>query len=175
MAVDLWTEVTVERADKFAITVEGNGADQIPLDESNLMVIGLKAAYQVAGKEMPILRYHVNNRIPFARGLGSSSAAVVAGIIAGLVLAGHRLPCWGSEALLQIAAEVEGHPDNAAPAIYGGFQLGIHNGTRWVTERIPFPSGLQLIMFIPDFIGKTSDARGVLGMFGFYFYFLLLI
>jgi homoserine kinase len=56
---------------------------------------------------MPTLRYKVVSRIPFARGLGSSSAGIVAGIIAGLVLAGHRLPCWGSEALLQIAAGIE--------------------------------------------------------------------
>jgi homoserine kinase len=94
--------------------------------------------------------------------LGSSSAAIVAGIIAGLVLAGHRLPVWGSESLLQIAASIEGHPDNVAPVIYGGFQVGIHNGTRWVTERIPSPPGMQCVMFIPDFIGKTSAARAVL-------------
>jgi homoserine kinase len=56
----------------------------------------------------------------------------------------------------------QGHPDNVAPVIYGGIQIGIHNGTRWETERIPSPPGLQLVMFIPDFIGKTSDARGVL-------------
>lgn len=49
-----------------------------------------------------------------------------------------------------------------APVIYGGIQIGIHNGTRWVTERVPCPAGLQLVMFIPNFIGKTSDARGVL-------------
>jgi homoserine kinase len=49
-----------------------------------------------------------------------------------------------------------------APVIYGGIQLGIHNGTRWLTERVPCPSGIQMVMFIPDFIGKTSDARGVL-------------
>ena len=60
-----------------------------------------------AGKDVPTLRYKVANRIPYARGLGSSSAAIIAGIIAGLVLAGHTLPCWGSEALLQIAAEIE--------------------------------------------------------------------
>lgn len=58
---------------------------------------------------------------------------------------------------------VQGHPDNVAPVIYGGIQLGIHNGTRWTTERLPIPPGLQLVMFIPDFIGKTSDARNVLG------------
>ena len=56
----------------------------------------------------------------------------------------------------------QGHPDNVSPVIYGGIQIGIHNGTRWETERIPCPPGLQLVMFIPDFIGKTSDARGVL-------------
>jgi homoserine kinase len=56
----------------------------------------------------------------------------------------------------------QGHPDNVAPVIYGGIQIGIHNGTRWVTERVPCPAGIQLVMFIPDFIGKTSDARGVL-------------
>ena len=107
MAVDLWSEVTVERSDKFEIVAEGDGAEQMPTDESNYMVVGCKAAFETAGKPLPTLRYHVKNRIPFARGLGSSSAGIVAGIVAGLVLAGHRLPCWGSEALLQIAAGIE--------------------------------------------------------------------
>mmetsp|Transcript_19635 Transcript_19635/g.42267 ORF Transcript_19635/g.42267 Transcript_19635/m.42267 type:complete len:434 (-) Transcript_19635:60-1361(-) len=162
LAVDLWTEVTISRAEKFEITAEGEGAAEMPKDESNLLVTGVKAAYETADKPIPPLKYHVVSRIPYARGLGSSSAAIVAGIIAGLVLAGHRLPVWGSESLLQIAASIEGHPDNVAPVIYGGFQIGIHNGTRWITERIPSPPGLQLVMFIPDFIGKTSAARGVL-------------
>ena len=163
MAVDLWSEITVERADEFEIIAEGDGADQMPLDETNLMVVGAKAAFEAAGKNMPPLRYIAKNSIPYARGLGSSSAAIVAGTIAGLVLAGHTLPCWGSEALLQIAASIEGHPDNVAPVIYGGIQLGIHNGVRWQTERVPIPAGMQLVMFIPDVIGKTSTARGVLG------------
>jgi hypothetical protein len=107
MAVDLWSEVTVERADTFEITAEGEGATEMPKDETNYMVIGCKAAFEAANKPLPILKYHVFSRVPFARGLGSSSAAIVAGIIAGLILAGHRLPCWGSEALLQIAAGIE--------------------------------------------------------------------
>jgi homoserine kinase len=162
MSVDLWSEITVSRADKFEITAEGEGAKEMPKDESNLMCIGVKAAFDAADKPVPPLKYHVVNRIPYARGLGSSSAAIVGGIIAGLILAGHRLPCWGSEALLQIAASIEGHPDNVAPAIYGGIQLGIHTGNRWMSERAPFPPGMQLVMFIPDFIGKTSAARNVL-------------
>ncbi|KAL7558236.1 hypothetical protein ACA910_016115 [Epithemia clementina (nom. ined.)] len=128
MAVDLWSEVTVERSDTFEITAEGDGADKMPTDESNYMVVGVKAAFQAANKPMPTLKYHVVSRIPFARGLGSSSAGIVAGIIAGLILAGHRLPCWGSEALLQIAAGIEGHPDNVAPAIYGGIQTSDARG-----------------------------------------------
>jgi len=165
IAVDLWSEVTVSRIPedgKFEITAEGEGAEAMPKDETNYLVVGCKAAFETANKPLPPLKYHVVSRIPYARGLGSSSAAIVAGIVAGLVLAGHRLPCWGSEALLQIAAGIEGHPDNVAPVIYGGIQMGIHNGTRWLTERISNPPGLQCIIFIPDFIGKTSDARGVL-------------
>jgi len=162
IAVDLWSEITVTRSDKFEITAEGEGAENMPKDDTNLLCVGLKAAFDAAEKPVPIVKYHAVSRIPYARGLGSSSAAIVGGIVAGLVLAGHRLPCWGSESLLQIAASIEGHPDNAAPAIYGGIQIGIHNGARWVTERAPSPEGMQLVLFIPDFVGKTSDARLVL-------------
>lgn len=163
IAVDLWSEITVTRASAFKITAEGEGAADMPKDDTNLMVVGLVAAFKAANKPVPALHYHAVSRVPYARGLGSSSAAIVAGIVAGLVLAGHRLPCWGSEALLQIAAGIEGHPDNVAPVIYGGIQIGIHNGARWITERLPHPSGMQAVLFIPDFVGKTSTARNVLG------------
>uniref|UniRef100_A0A7R9UEC2 Homoserine kinase n=1 Tax=Pinguiococcus pyrenoidosus TaxID=172671 RepID=A0A7R9UEC2_9STRA len=162
MALDLWSELTVEYAEEFSITYEGEGEGQVPLDATNLVVVALEKAFETAGKEVPTLHYHCVSRIPFARGLGSSSAAIVAGLIAGLVLAGHRLAVKGSEELLQLAANIEGHPDNVAPAIYGGIQLGIHNGERWASEQVPCPPGLQCIMFIPDMIGKTSDARAVL-------------
>jgi len=107
MAVDLWSEITVTRASEFKITAEGEGAEEMPKDKTNLMCIGLEAAFKAANKPVPTLQYHVVSRIPYARGLGSSSAAIVGGIIAGLVLAGHKLPCWGSEALLQIASTIE--------------------------------------------------------------------
>jgi len=163
IAVDLWSEITISRADAFEITAEGEGATDMPKDDTNLMVVGLVAAFKAANKPVPILKYHAVSRVPYARGLGSSSAAIVAGIVAGLVLAGHRLPCWGSEALLQIAAGIEGHPDNVAPVIYGGIQIGVHDGKRWVSERAPHPSGMQAVLFIPNFVGKTSTARNVLG------------
>lgn len=163
MALDMWSEFTVERSDKFEVIAEGEGSHDMPMDDTNLVCYGLKEAFRRAGKPVPICRYHLINRIPYARGLGSSSAAIVGGLIAGLVLAGHRVPAWGSEELLNMAAEIEGHPDNVAPALYGGIQLGIHNGERWMTERVNCPPGIQCVCFIPDTIGKTSTARGVLG------------
>lgn len=162
MALDIWNEMSVETSDKFQITAEGEGAKDMPFDESNLVCLGVRAAYEAAGKPVPTLKYHLKNRIPYARGLGSSSAAIVAGLIAGLVLAGHQLPAWGKEELLNLACKIEGHPDNVAPVIYGGIQLGIFAGDRWNTERVNVPPGMQCVCFIPNKIGKTSTARGVL-------------
>lgn len=162
MAVDMWSEFTVERADKFEVICEGQGSHDIPLDETNLVCFAVAAAFEHAGKALPRLRYHLVNRIPYARGLGSSSAAIVGGLVAGLVLAGHQVKAWGAEELLNMAADIEGHPDNVAPALYGGIQLGIHSGERWMTERVNLPPGLQCVCFIPETIGKTSTARGVL-------------
>jgi len=163
MALDMWNELTVERAESFSITVEGEGAEDIPLDDSNLVVVGVKAAFAAAGKPVPPLRYHLVQRIPFGRGLGSSSAAIVAGILAGLVIAGHKLDVQGKEQLLQLATEIEGHPDNVAPAIYGGVQVGLYDALekRWATERVNLPHGLVFVMFIPSFVGKTSELRKV--------------
>ena len=108
MAVDMWSEYTIERSDKFEVICEGEGSHDMPLDETNLVCSALKAAFEKAGKPVPILRYRLVNRIPYARGLGSSSAAIVGGLVAGFVLAGHRVPTWGSEELLNLAANIEG-------------------------------------------------------------------
>lgn len=131
MALDIWNEMIVERASSFQMIIEGEGAGQLPCDHTNLCCVGLKAAFDAAGKKVPPLKYTCKNKIPFARGLGallrqfcgsknkrefvifavcrlfsffsgSSSAAIVGGIIAGLVLAGHRMRVWGQEELLQV-------------------------------------------------------------------------
>lgn len=109
MALDIWTEISVEilpptkdGGRHLVLTNEGEGATELPTDETNLVIVGLKAAYGAAGEELPKnLKIHCKNRIPFARGLGSSSAGIVGGIIAGLALSGMRLPVRGKEELLQ--------------------------------------------------------------------------
>lgn len=159
MALDVWNEVTVERASTFSFEIEGEGSAVLPRDRSNLVVKGVEAAYKAIGKEVPTLRYWTLNRIPFAKGMGSSSAAIVSGILAGLAIAGFNLQVKGEEELLQIATNIEGHPDNVAPCIYGGFQLGIHNGKRWWTDRVTMPHGLMCVIFCPDHVTETSEAR----------------
>ncbi|KAE8905607.1 hypothetical protein PF005_g15893 [Phytophthora fragariae] len=169
MALDIWTEISAEVvkdksvAPGISLTNEGEGAKELPTDDSNLVVVGIKAAFKAAGESLPRhIKVHCKNRIPFARGLGSSSAGIVGGIIAGLALAGMRLPVRGREELLQLASEIEGHPDNVAPAIYGGLQLGIFADDRWYSSRVQIPDGLQCVVFIPDSTGPTSVARAIL-------------
>ncbi|CAH0522712.1 unnamed protein product [Peronospora belbahrii] len=175
MALDIWTEISVDvaehldyddlssNASRVVLTNEGEGAKELPTDESNLVIVGIKAAFEAAGEELPrYIKVHCKNRIPFARGLGSSSAGIVGGLIAGLALAGMRLPVHGHEELLQLASEIEGHPDNVAPAIYGGLQLGIFADNRWYSSRVQMPDGLQCVVFIPDSTGPTSVARAIL-------------
>ncbi|RLN89368.1 hypothetical protein BBJ28_00012945 [Nothophytophthora sp. Chile5] len=175
MALDIWTEISAEvvaplagdaaNVRRITLTNEGEGATELPTDESNLVIVGIKAAFKAAGEELPRhIKVHCKNRIPFARGLGSSSAGIVGGIIAGLALSGMRLPVHGREELLQLvrASEIEGHPDNVAPAIYGGLQLGIFADERWYSSRVQIPDGLQCVVFIPDSTGPTSVARAIL-------------
>jgi len=162
LALDIWNEVTVERAATFSLEIEGEGAEKLPRTRGNLVCVGLERAFSAIGKEVPVLRYHTINRIPFAKGMGSSSAAIVSGILAGLALAGFNLNVKGEEELLQIATDIEGHPDNVAPCIYGGFQLGIHNGSRWYTDRVTMPHGLMCVVFCPDHATETSAARDLL-------------
>merc|ERR1719375_474851 len=150
MALDMWNELTLERADKFSITAEGEGAEDVPLDESNLVVVGVKAAFKALKMDLPTLKYSLRLRIPHGRGLGSSSAAIVAGLLAGLAITGRSMEGSSeasNEELLQLATAIEGHPDNVAPAIYGGVQLSVQtqedldhdvpNST--FSRRVPIP------------------------------------
>lgn len=160
MAVDLWNEVTVARG-PFDITIEGDGADKLPRDETNLVVAGTRAAYRARSAQFPELKFHCVNGIPFARGLGSSSAAIVSGILAGFALQDDDH--IDQHEVMALAAELEGHPDNVAPAIFGGCQIGVKAGDDWITSAIPLPDDLHAVILIPDFVGETSEARGVLG------------
>lgn len=164
LALNVWMEVTVTESDKFGMELEGNGAAEVTRDNTNFVVMSCELAFKHAGVELPALHYHVKNAIPFGCGVGSSSAAATAGYLAGTALCGKKLPTQSSEALLDVMVELEGHPDNAAAAIYGGMQIGYKDTEgHFRTARVPTPSTLMCVLFSPTIKMKqnTHATRGL--------------
>jgi len=162
-ALDVWNRVTVSRADKFSMTISGEGADRLQADENNMIVKMTKKAMETLGQEMPPLKFECQITVPPTRGMGSSSSALVAGLAAGLALGGKDMSTPATKKLLlQLAAGEEGHADNVAPAIYGGFQIAFLSKGNWITQRVSIPDGLQCVLFIPDGEMSTTEARAVL-------------
>ena len=162
-ALDVWNRITVERAEKFSMTITGEGADRLECDENNMVARMAAKALASLGVEPPPLRFECQNAIPPTRGMGSSSAALVAGLAAGLAFGGKDMSTPATKKLLlQLAAEEEGHADNVAPAIYGGFQIAFRAEEQWITQRVGLPDGLQCVLFIPDDEMSTTEARAVL-------------
>jgi homoserine kinase len=156
LALDMWLRVTVTPLDAGAesIAVDGEGKDEIGLDAGNRFLIGLEHGLEEFGLEPPVMRIEMSNQIPLARGLGSSAAASVAGLLAAQALAGDNL---GDERILELATVIEDHPDNASAALMGGFVVV---GER--PARFDPPPSLVAALFIPDQALRTSEMRAAL-------------
>lgn len=158
MALGIFVELTVALADRFSFTVEGEGKEHIDTSEDNLVVKTCRIAFEEhAKKPMPPLRFSMVNNVPFGCGCGSSSAAAIAGFMAGMALCGLTMQTKEKEELLEVITKIEGHPDNAAPAIYGGIQLGYQRDNGNVmTYRVPTPANLSVVLFVPNKLMKAS-------------------
>ncbi|ASR37810.1 homoserine kinase [Prauserella marina] len=130
----------------------------VPTDETHLVVTALRRAAERLGIEVPGLHLRCHNAIPHARGLGSSAAAVVAGIVAGYTLAGAPI----DDEALQLAAEFEGHADNAAASLLGGFVLAWHSGDRFFAERLVPNPAIRPVVAVPEERSSTGETRGLL-------------
>ena len=180
LALELRDEVTVEVTAQPGLVVEvrGEGADSVPCDENHLIVRSLHTAFAAVGVRPAGLRVACVNRIPHGRGLGSSSAAICAGLVAARALAVEGLARLDDDALLDLAAEIEGHPDNVAPALRGGLTVawsdtaeesgadepsGHGPGKRriGVLRLDPDPS-ISAVVFIPPARLATEQARRLL-------------
>jgi homoserine kinase len=144
------------------VDVAGAGAEGVPRDETHLVVRSMRAAFDLMGEQPPGLRLSCRNVIPHARGLGSSSAAIVAGVVLarGLVAGGQLLA--SDEALFDLAADLEGHPDNVAPAFYGGFVISGREADRWYAVRAGVDPRITAVVFVPPDGVETTVARGLL-------------
>jgi homoserine kinase len=165
LALELLNRVTVEAVagnGSIELTVTGEGAGDLPATRTNRFVAGLEAALVAVLGPRPASigwRIAMHNRIPLSRGLGSSAAATVGGVVAGNALAGGGL---GDDELLRIATVIETHPDNAAAVLLGGFVVSAHLADRVAAVRFDAPADLRCVLFIPERRLSTEDMRRVL-------------
>lgn len=165
LALDLRDELSVELLDgpsaHVEIEVTGEGSGEVPQDRTHLVVRAIDATFARAGVDAPALRLRCHNRIPHSRGLGSSSAAIVAGI----ALARGLLPPDARpdrDAALRLANALEGHPDNVAPALLGGFVVSGQQGDDVWARQVPVVDGLGAVVVVPPEGVRTEVARGLL-------------
>jgi len=157
VALPLRTELVVERSvGGLTVQVAGEGAEELVCDGGNLVVRAFEAAF---GQPAEGLSFALHNHIPLRAGAGSSSAAIVAGCAAGLALRLGRAPA--PDDVLPYAVALEGHPDNVAAAILGGFTVAA-DGQPPVAHRIEPPAGLSFVLVTPGARLSTADARALL-------------
>jgi homoserine kinase len=147
--------------DGLEVRVEGMGAEEVPLDEGHLVVRAMRAAFDALDVRPPGLRLTCTNRIPHSRGMGSSSAAIVGGIVLAraLVEDGERLD---DAVALALANRIEGHPDNVAPALLGGFVISGQAGEVVWAQQSPVDPSVSAVLFVPPSGVRTEIARGLL-------------
>jgi homoserine kinase len=163
LALGLHDELTASVLDEgLEVEVEGEGAGTLALDETHLVVRSMWAGFGAMGVAPPGIRLQCRNVIPHARGLGSSSAAIVGGLGLARALVDDgpsRLP---DDALVSLAADLEGHPDNVAPAALGGFVVSGREDDRWYAVPAPVDSRVRTVVFVPPHPLSTELARGLL-------------
>ena len=159
LALDLHNRFEAELAPEWSVSVEGEGADTLAVDGSNRVAAGMAAAFAAAGRPELRARIECVNGIALGNGLGSSAAAIVGGLLLGQALAGAEL---GDQRLLELANEIEGHPDNVAASLSGGFtvcwnQAGIVHSARFEPAR-----GLAAVVVVANAGLATTAARAML-------------
>lgn len=168
LALSLYDEIVVETVDSgLTVTVEGEGAGQVPLDSSHLVVRAIEAGLRATGCAVPGLVVRCRNDIPHSRGLGSSAAAVVGGLAVanGLAAQSDSTPL-NVEQLIQLSSAFEGHPDNAAAAVLGGAVVtwtdGVGAQARYAAAPLRLHPDIHLFPAVPQQRSSTAETRVLL-------------
>ncbi|WP_433007293.1 homoserine kinase [Kribbella sp. CA-294648] len=160
LALTRYDELTViPGGSGVTVEVTGPGEGEVPLDESHLVVRSIRAGLESLGASVPGFTLRCDNRIPHGRGLGSSSAAIVGGIAAAYGLTGTPLD---RDAVLALANQIEGHPDNVAASALGGFTIAWTEGETGRAIRLEPLAGLSVVAYVPATRVLTKEARGLL-------------
>lgn len=165
--------IALAYADELTVTTKGSGVKvhvrgvgegEVPTDETNLVARSAAYVYEKLGREMPGIEIEAHNRIPHGRGMGSSGSAIVAGVMlaAGLLENGPDPITLSEDDLLRFATDLEGHPDNVAPALFGGLTIAWVNGDNEPRfKRLGVHRGVSPLVLVPDFTMSTELARSL--------------
>lgn len=161
LALDVVDEVSARVTEGgLSVHVAGEGVD-VPRDESHLVVRSMRVLFDRLGGQPPGLVLRCTNRIPHSRGLGSSAAAIVAGLLLARELSADGRDRMCDADLLALASEIEGHPDNVAACLLGGLTIAWTDGIARAV-RLECDRNLRPVVFVPPFTASTEQARGLL-------------
>ncbi len=146
----------------LTVEVVGEGADDVTRDETHLVVRAMRATFEELEVSVPGLELVCRNQIPHARGLGSSSAAIVGGVVLARALVSGGAEALPDDAVFQLAAALEGHPDNVAPALQGGLTVSGRDRGSFYGVRVPVSPSIRAVSFVPPTPLSTQTARGLL-------------
>ncbi len=156
LALNLYNTFYFEEIDDGLII---EGCEPEFCDENNLIYVSMKKCFEKIGYEIRGIKIKIQCDIPVSRGLGSSASCIVGGIIGANEMAGGVLT---KEEILELATEIEGHPDNVAPALFGGMTVAIQEGNQVHYSKVNIAKGLKFYALIPNFKLSTEASRGVL-------------
>jgi len=159
LALGLYNEVVFQEAEGVTVTIEGEGAGRLDTGADNVVARAVRIAYEAAGCRFPGAAIRCVNHIPPARGLGSSAAAWVGGLVAGNAALGSPLD---REAILALASRAEGHPDNVAAALLGGLTVSCAVGDQVTAVSLPISPQIEWVVLVPEAESSTKEARAVL-------------
>ena len=160
MALELYNTLEIaETPSGISVTVEGEGADLVPKDNTNLCVVAAQSVFDQVGFRPSGLSFRLNHAIPVSRGLGSSGVGIVAGAVAANEIAGRPLD---NAALMAICSRLEGHPDNVVPSLIGGLSISGERDGNVLFKTFDVARNLMAIVAIPDFTLDTKVARKAL-------------
>ena len=162
MALDIWNyvEFTVTDGQKDEVLITGQGQEVLDTGSENLIVVSAHKYFSYFEIKPPKLLIKCENNIPVSRGLGSSSSAIIAGLLGAASICEHSIDY---DLLLKLANEIEGHADNVAAALYGGCILVVNdNDSNLIHQNITIPEDLGCVLYIPGFSMATNEARNLL-------------
>ena len=153
--LDIWNEIKFCEGD-FSISNEGYGAESFSTDKKNLIYKSYLQANQILGKSEKEISINCFNNIPISGGLGSSSAAIISGIMIAYAINNIDI---NKDDIFQISASMEGHPDNVGPAIFGGITIGYNDDNDWYISPVKYSKNLKIISFVSDQKILTKESR----------------